>query len=85
MNEEKRELGQGPTTESHHGIAVVIIGGQSMCLLLTLLMTPVAYSLFDDLEVRVGRLIAYVRSVPQRWRRQPLPLPPRVGEDPVGD
>jgi hypothetical protein len=39
-------LGQGPAAESHRGIAVVIIGGQSMCLLLTLLMTPVAYSLF---------------------------------------
>jgi HAE1 family hydrophobic/amphiphilic exporter-1 len=78
-------LGQGPAAESHRGIAVVIIGGQSMCLLLTLLVTPVAYSLFDDLEVRVGRLIAFLRSSPQRWRRQPVPVTPRVGEDPIGD
>ena len=78
-------LGQGPAAESHRGIAVVIIGGQSMCLLLTLLMTPVAYSLFDDLEVRIARLVTFVRRQVARWRPQAAPVPPRIGEDPVGD
>ncbi|MGH7802743.1 MAG: efflux RND transporter permease subunit, partial [Candidatus Binatia bacterium] len=41
-------LGQGPGAGSRAGIAKVIIGGQAISLLITLLITPVAYSLFDD-------------------------------------
>jgi HAE1 family hydrophobic/amphiphilic exporter-1 len=83
-------MGQGPAAESHRGIAVVIIGGQSMCLLITLLMTPVAYSLFDDLEVRIARLVAFFRRQGARLRvRQPTPAavppPTPVREEMVGD
>jgi len=42
-------LGTGPGAEERRAVAVVVIGGQSMALILTLLVTPVAYSYFDDL------------------------------------
>jgi len=51
-------MGEGPGAASRAGMAKVILGGQLLSLLLTLLLTPVAYSLWDDLTVAVNRLAA---------------------------
>ncbi|MGE0707362.1 MAG: efflux RND transporter permease subunit [Planctomycetota bacterium] len=47
-------VGTGPGAEERQVIAVVVIGGQSLSLLLTLLVTPVVYSLLDGLTRPAG-------------------------------
>jgi HAE1 family hydrophobic/amphiphilic exporter-1 len=44
-------FGRGAGSGSRASMAVTIIGGQVLCLLLTLLITPVVYSYFDDLRL----------------------------------
>lgn len=49
-------LGQGPGAGARASMAKVILGGQLLSLLLSLLVTPVAYSLWDDLRWKQRRL-----------------------------
>jgi len=46
-------LGTGPGAEERRATAVVVIGGQTLCLVLTLIVTPIAYSLLDELGTRL--------------------------------
>lgn len=43
-------LGTGPGSGTRRAMALVIIGGQALSLLITLLMTPVTYAYMDDLQ-----------------------------------
>jgi Cu/Ag efflux pump CusA len=58
-------LGLGIGGNQRSAIAMTIIGGQSLCLFLTLLLVPVAYVQFDTLEQAVisGRARAWLARV----------------------
>jgi HAE1 family hydrophobic/amphiphilic exporter-1 len=70
-------FGRGSGAGSRSSMALTIIGGQILCLLLTLLITPVVYSYFDDLrEWKTSRLWAWLR----RSRPGAAPPPPVTEE-----
>src|SRR5690606_31535930 len=70
-------MAEGPGAASRAGMAKVILGGQVLSLLLTLLVTPVAYSLWDDLGKLRARLWAWVwgSGVAEGTRDRPAETP----------
>ncbi|XZE45385.1 efflux RND transporter permease subunit [Pirellulaceae bacterium SH467] len=55
-------LGQGPGASARASMAKVIIGGQALSLVLSLVATPVMYSLLDDAKSWFGRRFSWLRK-----------------------
>ena len=60
-------FGAGAGARQRGDIAVTIIGGQTLCLFLTLLLVPVAYSLVEDARTRLQG--ARIGAVAARWTK----------------
>jgi hydrophobic/amphiphilic exporter-1 (mainly G- bacteria), HAE1 family len=78
-------FGRGAGSGSRASMAVTIIGGQVLCLLLTLLVTPVVYSYFDgmreakisDLAVRLWAKVRPKKSSAPAPNAVPVPVEQR--------
>jgi hydrophobic/amphiphilic exporter-1 (mainly G- bacteria), HAE1 family len=79
-------LGKGDGSSSRAAMATVVVGGQTLCLLLTLLVTPVIYTYFDDLRsLRIGMLAKLPDWFWERLRWVPSRLPNApAAKEPVG-
>ena len=70
-------LGNGPGADERRSIAIVVIGGQSLALLLTLVVTPVVYSWLDDF----GMIVKRSR---RRWSSEEGLIPGEKSSAPIG-
>jgi HAE1 family hydrophobic/amphiphilic exporter-1 len=73
-------FGRGAGSGSRASMAVTIIGGQMLCLLLTLLVTPVVYSYFDGMRTaKISDLVVWMwsklKKSPQAASAPPVAVP----------
>jgi HAE1 family hydrophobic/amphiphilic exporter-1 len=79
-------LGRGDGAASRASLALVVVGGQALCLLVTLVVTPVIYSMFDDVSgLRTFSRIRFprVRSAWAARRFGPRPRPLHPSDSPA--
>jgi HAE1 family hydrophobic/amphiphilic exporter-1 len=76
-------ISSGTGAATNRSIGVLVVGGQSLCLILTLLAVPVFYSFFEDVSQwpvlrRMGELTAGIRRLlPARKTAIPQPVASR--------
>jgi HAE1 family hydrophobic/amphiphilic exporter-1 len=66
-------LATGPGAEERRSIAVLVVGGQALSLLLTLVAVPVIYSLLDDLAALLARRRAMAPVTVEDYGTQAAP------------
>ena len=55
-------ISKGDGSSSRASMAIAVVGGQALCLLITLLVIPVVYSMFDDIKEWMKRIYSFFKK-----------------------